>query len=241
VIGLLAAVAFWPASDPPPRPAPSAAAAPSVQESGTERLQQRLAEAPETELYSYTQLLARWQVDSSEASVRAATRCPSTIARGLHCLRGRASLEQILRFDRPLILVLGQDDYTAHALLQGASASQVHLDVAGQSVALPRADLPRFWTGEFVAIWRVPVAIEGALRRGDAGPAVAWAKQALRRLDGGTGAESGPAYFDAGLEERVRKLQLAYAIQADGIIGPETLFALSALDESGPHLDRITE
>ena len=40
------------------------------------------------------------------------------------------------------------------------------------------------------------------------------------------------------MEERVRKLQLAYGIQADGIIGPETLFALSALDETGPHLIR---
>ena len=69
--------------------------------------------------------------------------------------------------------------------------------------------------------------------KGDAGPAVAWAKQNLSRLDGGADSETGPAYFDTDLEDRVRKLQLAYGIQADGIIGPETLFALSALDESG--------
>ena len=70
---------------------------------------------------------------------------------------------------------------------------------------------------------------------------MAWAKESLRHLDGGAGSESGPAYFDAEMEERVRKLQLAYGIQADGIIGPETLFALSALDESGPHLTRNIE
>jgi general secretion pathway protein A len=40
------------------------------------------------------------------------------------------------------------------------------------------------------------------------------------------------------LEERIRKLQVAYGIHPDGIVGPETLFALSALDESGPHLAR---
>ena len=72
-------------------------------------------------------------------------------------------------------------------------------------------------------------------------PGVAWAKQNLSRLDGGANAEAGPAYFDAELEERVRKLQLAYGIQADGIIGPETLFALSALEETGPHLTRNIE
>ena len=103
-----------------------------------------------------TQLLSRWQVGSAEASVRVATRCPPTIAAGLYCLRGRGTLEQVLRFDRPLILVLGQDDYTAHALLQGAGSQQVRLDLAGESIGLPRKDLEGFWTGDFVAIWRVP-------------------------------------------------------------------------------------
>ena len=71
-----------------------------------------------------------------------------------------------------------------------------------------------------------------SLKRGDAGAGVAWVKGALASLDGGA-AESGPAFFDAELEERVRKLQIAYGIKADGIVGPETLFALSALDEAG--------
>ena len=43
------------------------------------------------------------------------------------------------------------------------------------------------------------------------------------------------------LEERVRKLQTGYGIKPDGVVGPETLFALSALDESGPHLFRTIE
>ena len=54
-------------------------------------------------------------------------------------------------------------------------------------------------------------------------------------------AESGPAFFDAELEDRVRKLQVAYGIKADGIVGPETLFALSALDDSGPRLARTVQ
>lgn len=43
------------------------------------------------------------------------------------------------------------------------------------------------------------------------------------------------------METRVRKLQTAYGITADGLIGPETLFALSALDDAGPHLARTVE
>jgi hypothetical protein len=95
--------------------------------------------------------------------------------------------------------------------------------------------------GDFIAIWRAPALNAGNLHRGDAGPGVAWAKDRLSRLDRGANGEAGPAFFDAELEERVRKLQLAYGIKADGIIGPETLFALSALDEAGPHLIRHIE
>ena len=57
----------------------------------------------------------------------------------------------------------------------------------------------------------------------------------------GKAADAGPAYFDAALEERVRKLQTGYGIKPDGVVGPETLFALSALDDSGPHLFRSIE
>ena len=128
-----------------------------------------------------------------------------------------------------------------HVLLQGAGKREVHVDLGGETIKLPRAALSRYWAGDFIAIWRVPAAVNGPLRKGDAGAGVAWAKQNLSRLDAGANAEAGPAYFDAELEERVRKLQLAYGIQADGIIGPETLFALSALEETGPHLTRNIE
>ncbi|MGB0133476.1 AAA family ATPase [Dokdonella sp.] len=218
--------------EPPP------ASIPAPVEDGAATLAARLAEAPETELSAATTLLSRWQVGSSEASVRAATRCPSIIAAGLHCLRGRGTLEQVVRFDRPVILILDDAGKPAYALLLGAGAGRVRVDLAGDNIELPREALGRFWSGDFIAIWRVPTAINGPLRVGDAGPAVAWAKQSLSQLDGGADGESGPAYFDTDMEERVRKLQLAYGIQADGIIGPETLFALSALDETGPHLIR---
>ena len=72
-------------------------------------------------------------------------------------------------------------------------------------------------------------------------PEVAWIKAQIARMDSGKAADAGPAYFDAELEERVRKLQVAYGIKPDGIVGPETLFALSALDEAGPHLFRAVE
>lgn len=225
-----------------PAPAPSVAQAGAKPEAdGVQRLRDLLAQPRETELFAFTQLMSRWQVGSGEASVRDAARCPTSIASGLYCLRGKASLEQLLRFDRPLILVLNAQASPVFAVLGGAGARHVRIEMAGESIALPRGRLAEFWSGDFIAIWRVPERITGSLLVGDAGPAVGWAKQRLNALDGGAGGDSGPAYFDVAMQERVRKLQLSYGIQADGIIGPETLFALSALEDSGPHLSRTVD
>ena len=213
-------------------PSPSAATDPLA------RLRDAMTHSPDADLTAWTQLLARWQVNSSEVSVRDAARCQNVIAAGLDCLRGSGTIEQLARFDRPLILVLRAGDAHAEALLQGVGAKQVRLNLAGQDQLVVKAELGNVWNGEFVAIWRLPPSIPATLRDGDAGPGVAWMKAELARMDGGKAADAGPAYFDAGLVERVRKLQIAYGIRPDGIVGPETLFALSSLDESGPHLFR---
>lgn len=224
-----------------PSPAPAPVAAPEV-DAAAERLGQRLEHPPETELTAFTQLLARWQVDSNEVSVREASRCPPLVAPGLACLRGRATLEQIARFDRPLILALDvAGGQTAYALLQGVGRRHVRLDLAGERHELERDSLSKFWHGDFVALWRVPPNLPATLKRGDSGDAVAWVVDRIATFDGGPAGRSRSAAFDAELEGRIRQLQQAYGIKSDGIIGPETLFALSALDDAGPHLARTVE
>jgi general secretion pathway protein A len=218
-----------------PAPPP---AAPDADTVAATHLETALQGSGETELSAWTQLLARWQVKSGDVSVREAARCQSIVFPGLSCLRGHASLEQLARFDRPLILSLQHNGAHGHALLQGVAGNRVLLNFAGENVRLSTDKLQPFWNGDFVAIWRQPEQVATTLRMGDAGPGVAWVKNQVARMDGAKAQDAGPAYFDATLEERIRKLQIAYGIKPDGIVGPETLFALSALDENGPHLVR---
>ena len=219
-------------------PAPVQAAAPAV-DAEAQRLRERLAEAPETELTAFTQLLARWQVDADAVSVREASRCPPLVAAGIACLRGQATLEQLARFDRPLILLLGPAEAPAYAMLQGVGKRHVRLDMAGTRYELQRASLPEVWHGGFVVLWRLPPDVPANLQRGASGAGVDWAVARLDAFDD-KGHVAGQV-FDAAMETRVRALQQAYGIKSDGIIGPETLFALSALDDAGPHLARTVE
>ena len=247
VLAIAAAFAGWLGyrSTPPVNAAPVAPAPAAPADAALDKLQARLSQAPETELTAFTQLLARWQVDANDVSVRDASRCPPIVAPGLACLRGHAALEQITRFDRPLILILHPPgeakDGGAYALLQGAGREHVRLDLAGERHELARGSLSKLWNGDFIALWRVPADTPATLKRGDAGASVAWVVDRIATFDNGAPAKTRGNTFDADLEERVRKLQQAYGIKADGIIGPETLFALSALDDAGPHLARTVD
>ncbi len=192
-----------------------------------ERLETRLAQAPETELAAFTQLLARWQVDADQVSVRAASRCPPIVATGIACLHGHAALDQLARFDRPLLLLLGKADHPEYALLQGVGPKHVRLDLTGTRYELARSSLSQVLVRRLhrvVAVAgrraREPVARRQRVR---ASPG---SSDRLATFDNGVAAKARPPTFDADLEMRVRKLQTAYGITADGIIGPETLFAL---------------
>ncbi|MBC6942442.1 MAG: AAA family ATPase [Xanthomonadales bacterium] len=245
VLTLAAAAGTWawqqrtPPSAFVSEPAP-ATATPAPADDAAQALRDALAAAPDTALFAFTQLLARWHVDAETVSVRDAARCPALVAPGLACLRGRASLDQLARFDRPLILLLGKAPRETHALLQGVGKDRVRIDLAGQRHELSRASLGELWDGGFTVLWRVPTDVPARLERGAVGPGVAWALDRLKAFDGGTGATPG-ASFDAAMQARIEKLQQAFGIRADGIIGPETLFALSALDDSGPHLSRTMD
>lgn len=232
----------WLQRRPPPAP-PAPAAAPPAQPApdAANVLGEKLGTVEGADLMAWTQLLARWQVSSREIGVAEAARCQTQVFPGFDCLRGRATLDQLLRFDRPLLLELEHAGKRGLVLLRGVSGDTVRLDFAGIGYRLSRDELARLWQGGFAATWRLPPDTPVPLRSGDAGPAVAWVKQQLARLDGNTEASLGPAFFDAALEERIRKLQTAYGLTADGIVGPETLFALSSLAADGPRLARNVE
>jgi general secretion pathway protein A len=215
--------------------------APPPRDESLDSLRKAIAHTPDADLTAWTQLLGRWQVNSAQVTVRDAAHCPGVITAGLDCLHGSGTLEQLARFDRPLILTLRDDGAHADALLLAVDAQHVKLAVGGQTRTLKKSDLAQVWKGEFSAVWGLPSGIPATLHQGDAGPGVAWIKAQLALMDDGKADDTGPAYFDAALEERVRKLQIAYGIKPDGIVGPETLFALSALSESGPHLYRKVE
>jgi general secretion pathway protein A len=245
IVGVVLAIAlalFWFRTDPPPAPAVVAAAAapvavtPAVPYLPGDGLEARLRLAGASPGAAWSQLLGLWAVRANEASAADANRCPPVLAPGLFCLRGRASLDKLTALGRPVLLRMHSGEGEAWAVLLGADARHVRLWLAGGRFDTDRLALDRHWRGDYVALWRGPEFLAAPPLAGDSGPAVDWIHDRLRDRAGLTLPEAGPAVLDSGSVAAVRRLQAAHGLLADGVVGPETLLALAAHDEAGPHL-----
>lgn len=192
-----------------------------------------------SEANAWTSLLAMWRVPAERVSIREAMRCPAQITPGLLCLRSTGSLGRILSNNRPVILRLRVDGEDHFAVLVSLGEGYAVLDLAGKRLRVPLPLLELYWRGDYTTVWRAPEYLPATIRRGDHGLPVSWLINRLDDIeDTVTELAVGPPYFDAALEERVRRLQQLHGISQDGVVGPETFLALASYDASGPRLSR---
>ncbi|KFN48178.1 ExeA family protein [Arenimonas metalli] len=246
----LAALGFWlwperPAPEPLPATTTAALPAPAPATVETvvpylpgESLAQRIALAGASAEPAWRQLLGLWTVRAQEAAVADASRCPPVVSPGLYCLRGRASLDKLAALGRPALLRLSGPAGESWAVLLGADALRVRLWLGGGRFDTDRLALERHWRGDYVAVWRGPAFLSTPPAAGDSGPAVDWINDRLRDRAGLADADAGPAVLDDASVAAVRRLQTAHGLAADGVVGPETLLALSSGDGDGPRLRR---
>lgn len=178
----------------------------------------------------WSELLARWQVASRDAGVADAIRCDAQVYEGLNCLSGRGSLDQVRRFDRPMVLELN-DPAAQPVLLVGAGELDVRLYTGTAYLDIPQTLLARVWSGRFYAIYKIDPAVPLHTKPGDRGAGAAWITARLPGVTPGT-------VFDRRAQESLRGVQRSFGMADDGIAGPETLFALAVGDQAGPHLAR---
>jgi general secretion pathway protein A len=164
-----------------------------------------------------------------------AINCDALIFPGFACVSGRGSLDQLRRFDRPIVLELDDANARQQVLMVGAGDEAVRLYLGGKYVELTRDAFEHVWNGRFYAVFRVDPAMPTKLARGDTGEGLHWL---ISHLPADPAAGPMPTAFDRSVETRVLTLQQRFGIAADGVVGPETMFALSSMEADGPHLAR---
>ena len=191
-------------------------------------LLQRVQASSSTSPHEWQSLVATWKAPAAMRAI-APDACPPLPAPGWRCLRSRASLDQLLRFDRPVLLRLRAEPRAVWASLLGADAERVKVSLDDETLDIDRVALAAVWNGEYLAIWPAPDALESGFAAGD-DAASEWVRKRLL-----TAGLDTPATGTRDLTATLRAFQARHGLRSDAILGPETLFVLSA-DQTGPHL-----
>jgi general secretion pathway protein A len=213
----------------------SNASAKATSASGIERLLQRIRSDTASPQDAWSSLLAAWKAPASLRNTPIDA-CPAQPASGWRCLRSRASLDQLLQWDRSVLLRLRAEPHAGWARLLGIHGGRVRLaliDSASQTAVfdIDRVALAGVWNGEFLAIWPAPAALETRYVAGDPA-AVAWVRERLRRDRTDTDL---PALDSSVLDTALRDFQTRYGLPGDGRVRADTEFAL-ATRGTGPRL-----
>ena len=236
-MGLVAAGAwyFWPRPAPP---APLAVvAAPGLPELDAAGLQAALVDTEAT--LGWQRLMALWDLPA-EMPPQLRDGCPAELGADWLCFRGSGSFSKLRQFGRPVLLLLRKGDAAVPVLLSAIDRERALLELPAATAVVDRNVLRDFWGGEYRALNRLPGGFPATLRINDEGPAVSWVRDQLDRALGEEApvADEAALRFDADVERRVRRLQEKHGLLADGIIGPETWFALACYVDEGPRLAR---
>jgi general secretion pathway protein A len=156
--------------------------------------------------------------------------CDQAGRQGLECLFQKGSWAQLRTLNRPAILTLTDDVGRTHqVLLTALSDEQATLDLGGEPQDVSITALSRYWFGDFLLLWRPPLAVVKALAPGMRGDDVRWLRESLRAAQGLPAAPAGPDVYDEDLTREVQEFQRQNRLAVDGVAGVQTQIVLDTV------------
>jgi general secretion pathway protein A len=162
--------------------------------------------------------------------------CERAARIGLRCYTDRGNWTMLRHLNRPVILELvDRDQRRHHVAAVHMKGQRITLDLVDRQVTLNQAAVEPFWFGGFTLLWKPPALTAAVMKEGDKGPDVLWLRGQLDRAEGiqvaddgktGSRASSPSPLFDQNLKRRVIEFQRTNFVEADGIVGEQTLIQL---------------
>jgi general secretion pathway protein A len=156
--------------------------------------------------------------------------CDQAGRQGLECLFQKGSWAQLRALNRPAILTLTDDVGRTHqVVLTGLSDEQATLDLGGEAREVSITALSRYWFGDFLLLWRPPLAVVKSLAPGMRGDDVRWLRESLRAAQGLPAVPAGSDLYDEELMRLVQEFQRQNRLTVDGVAGVQTQIALDTV------------
>jgi general secretion pathway protein A len=172
-------------------------------------------------------LFARWNLSYAASRGRG---CEQATAQGLECLFQKGSWAQLRTLNRPAILTLTDDLGGTHqVLLVGLDDENATIELGGTTRDVPIAAISRYWFGDFLLLWRPPLAVAKALAPGMRGSEVRWLRDNLRAAQGLPQVPRTSDVYDEELTRLVQDFQRSHRLNADGVAGVQTQIVLDTV------------
>jgi general secretion pathway protein A len=175
-------------------------------------------------------LAEKWQQPGAAFAIQSA--CNGDNSRGYACLHDQGSWSKIKRLGLPLVLVL-QQDTPKFLLLQGIDNERLLVGTNDQLTTVSRDSVEEVWLGGYLVAWPQASDWPSEVSRGDDGPAVATIMEMATRVDV---PYHGNQVFDLAFENWLKGFQTRNGLEADGIIGRNTLLHLMTASITEPQL-----
>ena len=172
-------------------------------------------------------LFTRWNLAYAANRGRG---CDQAVAQGLECLFQKGSWAQLRTLNRPAILTLTDDVGGTHqVLLVGLDDEAATIELGGATRELPIAAVSRYWFGDFLLLWRPPLAVAKSLTPGMRGAEVKWLRENLRTAQGLPQLAATSDVYDEDLTRLVQDFQRQHRLNADGVAGVQTQIVLDTV------------
>ncbi len=190
---------------------------------------------------AFRQLSKLWGETLPDKMIQPACRVLS--GKGLSCL-SFATWGELLRYNRPAIMVLRQNQQLHRVVVSSLSGQQATILIGEQRYQVPAQELRQRWNGNGVMFWKPSGTRPIFLQQGDRSPTLpllrdkmnkAFAEVRLPLLK-----SVNSSRFDLDMSQKVFALQTRYAVIQDSKVGNETYLLLNEIlqPETTPVLSR---
>lgn len=192
----------------------------------------------QSRLSAFQRLLSLWNINYGDINKRA---CTLAQEHDLRCLQDKSNFGILEKLGRPAILrLVNQDGKEFYITLESIHEHSIEIYTADSLQHVSRNALDKFWYGDFTMLWRPPSGYRGHIDASNPGPHGPWLQQQLAQLELVDEQNQGFLYI-APLEQQVKKFQIKYGLDPDGIVGAHTLILLnSVLGSAAPSLTAAT-
>ena len=176
----------------------------------------------ETKKKAYEAIFQKWRLAYKRGDL-----CKQARAQGLQCLKGKASLIMLRQMNKPAVLTLvDQKKEKYYATLTSLQEETATCVIGKETRIVDLKEIDRWWSGDYLLLWRAPSEYTEDFKPGSRGPMVNWLERhltlALKRV---VSAGQNQVY-NGEMVGLVEKFQLAIGLIPDGIVGPQTIMPL---------------